>query len=288
MSSSGFQSFFNTTAKDMHDIASPLKTHFNTSYLNFVRRFEDGTEACLTTDPEWTNHFYENKLYKQVKIDKVFVENEYLANKIKVIPWTQFHDSPVRQAQSKLFGVGVGISILFIRNGYADFFHFGTKNENQFMNQLYTNYSDCLVQFTHFFYTAADQLIVRACDAQNKIKLNDRGEYRQVISNLEQDTLNISEFVKTTKPKRYLVHGNYKTAYLSHKEIHCIRLASLGMNATQIGKKLFISKRTVETHIKNVREKLELPSGVSKAEIIEELISYGFDIHRLLPSDRLR
>lgn len=287
MACSNFELLFQMAAKEVQEISLPLKKYFNTTYLNFVRRFEDGTESCLTTDPAWTKHFYEKKLYKQVKIDRVFIENEYLANKTKIIPWTQFLDSPVRLAQSQFSGVGVGLSILFVREGYADFFHFGTRVDTHFMNHLYSNYSDCLLQFTHYFYDTADELIRIACEKQNKITPIDRIGYKQAITNLNPENLDIAEFVKATKPKRFLVHGSHKTVHLSYKEVACIRLASMGMSAPRIGEKLYISNRTVETHIKNVRDKLGLSTGATKAEVIQELISHGFDIHRILPSDRL-
>ena len=261
----------------LRKICDPLQKDFATPYFNFVRRYDDHSEACLSTLPQWTEHFYKNRLYLKVMADRVFIKNEYLANKIKIIPWTQFQDSPVRQEQSKLYGIGVGVTIIFIRQGYADFFHFGTHDANVYMNGVYPTYSDCLIQFTHYFYDKAEKLLTEATARKNRIILADRAPYQNKPFHADID---VKSFLEGTMAKRYALHFQDRTIYISRKEMHCIHLATLGKTAAEIGVALYISKRTVETHFEHVKDHFEIAGG-SRSDIISTLIANGFDIHRL-------
>ncbi len=49
---------------------------------------------------------------------------------------------------------------------------------------------------------------------------------------------------------------NLKSIDFSNKEASCIYFYLQGMNAREIGKKMFISTRTVEDHIKHIKQKL--------------------------------
>ena len=279
--------FMLTSAAEVARICAPLKK-FDTTYLNFVRRYEDGSEICLTTDEKWTKYFYTNQLYTKVKVDRIFVENGYLANKIKFIPWTQFSDSPILEIQRRDFGVGIGASLIFIHKGYADFFHFGTRNENQHMISVYANFSDCLFQFTHYFYDKAAEIIQTASRKENLIYLPDRISYKQTTPAANPNChLNIKEFVKDTIPKHFLIHLPDGGVYLTKQEVRCLSLFTFGKTAPEIGEMLHISTRTVETHVQNLKQKLGLSSGAKKADIIKTVFDAGFDLQRLLPSDQI-
>lgn len=265
------------------EICNPL-TSFNTSYFNFVRRYDDNSEVCLTSDPKWTEYFYTKGLYKKVMTDRIFIENAYLANKLKVIPWTQFTVSPVREAQSKLFGIGIGISIICIHDKYADFFHFGTDEKNSFMNEVYSNFSDCLIQFIHYFYDKAESIISLSCQKENRIYLSDRIPYKKQPA-LPHEDLDIPKFIEKTIPKRFLIHRKEGSIYITRQEMKCINLFTYGKTATEIGEELGISKRTVEAHINNVKFRFGFHTGTKKADLISAIINSKFDIQRLLPSD---
>ncbi len=62
-------------------------------------------------------------------------------------------------------------------------------------------------------------------------------------------------FIKKTKNKK-------NDDLLSNREIEIIKYFSEGMTYIEIGKKLFISPRTVETHKRNIMKKLNLATSV--------------------------
>ncbi|MBK7871327.1 MAG: response regulator transcription factor [Saprospiraceae bacterium] len=54
--------------------------------------------------------------------------------------------------------------------------------------------------------------------------------------------------------------GNPALMGLTEREIEIIRLVAEGLSSTEIGEKLFISPRTVDTHRNNILQKLDLPN----------------------------
>jgi DNA-binding CsgD family transcriptional regulator len=270
---------FKVLTKDIQEICKPLFESFNTTYFNFVRRFDDSTEICLTTDPVWTEHFYQKRLYKFLLADR-FAQKKTIINKLKVIPWTQFTTSHVRIAQSELFGVGIGLTLIFTRIGFTDFFHFGTSNENYQMAELYVSYTDCLIQFAYYFYDVANKIIAESSKDSNRLLISDRlfkkeNEFPNAIN------LDIKKFMIDAQPKRFLIQNNVEQVLLTKKEIQCITFLTQGKTANDIGDILCMSKRTVETHLKNSRIKLGLGAGSSKSELISELYKRGFDLNDL-------
>jgi hypothetical protein len=276
---------FNSTiisqySQDIISICKPLFQSFGTEYFNFVRRFNNnGSEICLTTNAIWTKHFYEEKLYKHLFADR-FAQRKSLINKLKVIPWTQFSLSPVRIAQSNLFDIGIGITLIFSKIGFTDYFHFGTNNQNHHMAEYYVSYTDCLIQFAYYFYDIANKIITECSKMENRLIISDR-PFRKEHEFPHTTNLDIQKFINDVQPKRFSIQNDVEQVLLTKKEIQCITYLTRGNTASDIGNLLHMSKRTVETHLKNSRLKLKLGIGAGKAELISELYSRGFDLNDL-------
>lgn len=59
---------------------------------------------------------------------------------------------------------------------------------------------------------------------------------------------------------------------LSRRELEVARLASTGLNNDEIAKRLFISPKTVKTHLRNIYQRLDLHS---KVELTRYLLQHG-------------
>ena len=64
-------------------------------------------------------------------------------------------------------------------------------------------------------------------------------------------------------------HANAEVNQLSEREMEIIRLVAEGLSSNEIGQKLFISPRTVDTHRNNILQKLDLPN-------IASLVSFAY------------
>ncbi len=79
---------------------------------------------------------------------------------------------------------------------------------------------------------------------------------------------NISKLIYKSYIKK-IKEQNQEPKTLSERELEIIRLFSDGLSFKEIGEKLFISPRTVESHKNNILEKLELRNTI-------ELVRYAF------------
>ncbi len=79
-----------------------------------------------------------------------------------------------------------------------------------------------------------------------------------------------NNYTKQTKEE-----ATFKSDILTERELDVIKLFAEGLSYNEIAEQLFISKRTVETHKKNILEKLELKSTVDlvKYAIVNGIIS---------------
>lgn len=66
------------------------------------------------------------------------------------------------------------------------------------------------------------------------------------------------QYISKSGPSTY--SHSLQKAKLTKKETLCLELYLQGMTLKEIGKKIYRSHRTVETHVKNIREKLNANS----------------------------
>lgn len=77
----------------------------------------------------------------------------------------------------------------------------------------------------------------------------------------------LMKFINKSKTGAELV-GDKKISVLTKRELEILRLVAEGLHYKEIGEKLFISARTVETHKNNIMQKLGLNSTI-------ELVKYA-------------
>ena len=80
------------------------------------------------------------------------------------------------------------------------------------------------------------------------------------------------------KPVHYLLNTSNNTYQLSSREYECIFLLIRGKTAKEIGALLSLSKRTVESYIDNIKNKMDCKN---KAEILVKSILNGY--HEYIP-----
>jgi two-component system response regulator NreC len=83
------------------------------------------------------------------------------------------------------------------------------------------------------------------------------------------DTYYSSEVAAILLNKKSTAHANPAINELSQRELEIIRLVAEGLSSNEIGRKLFISPRTVDTHRNNILQKLDLPN-------IASLVSFAY------------
>lgn len=95
-------------------------------------------------------------------------------------------------------------------------------------------------------------------------------------NNLTKILMNIAKLDKKYQSENNINHRSYyighslKDSGLTKKEIECLFYLVRGKTAREIGKILFISARTVETHIANMKSKL---GCVTKSDLIDKAVA---------------
>lgn len=97
--------------------------------------------------------------------------------------------------------------------------------------------------------------------------------YEAIQSVYKDETYYEVGLPKEQVEKLFKNKGNQKGDVLSTREQEIVRLTILGYTNVQIGEKLFISSKTVESHKSNIMQKLKLKS---KAELIQFGITNGY------------
>lgn len=149
------------------------------------------------------------------------------------------------------------------------------------MEERYANYPEALIRFAHYFYDKARKLIEISTEKNNRLVLPDRVVHKYEIAP-QDNVFNLEKFIDEVKPKKFMLYTERaKEIYLSQAEINCLSMLTSAKTASEIGKTNHLSSRTVEKHIVNIKTKLKMPKGSTKADLISEVLKSGFELHEL-------
>jgi len=82
--------------------------------------------------------------------------------------------------------------------------------------------------------------------------------------------------IKLNGPGFYIIGGQYKSYQLKKRESQCLFYLIRGYTAKEIAAKLYLSPKTIEYHIEQLKEKLHCKK---RYELIEKEIHLGFNFH---------
>ncbi len=258
-----------TSCEDVRSICAPLWNSLNTKYFNYVRRFIDGSQFCLTTDAQWTSVFLKEKLYTLAGSDKGNVGCIESGRQIKILPWTIF-DSTISSMQKSISGISVGITIAIIYPKYTDFYFFGTQSHETWMSEFYLCNTELLLRFCSYFREQAIDLLQLSKKNENLIFLP-----KTFLQKADSGSLRIDAFIEETQIKKYTVDAPNGLVSISKKEMQCIELLCQGSSVREAAEQLCLSKRTIETHTDNVKNKLSLST---KSGLIKVFLNHLYGI----------
>ncbi len=116
-------------------------------------------------------------------------------------------------------------------------------------------------------YTITDNKVAELwLMTDKKIDYYESPEHGLCVTKLpnEKDCKSRKQFQKLITSEQFMVHGNLQTVALTDREIEVLFYTMRGMTAKEIGQRLTISFRTVESYIETLREKFDVGS---KAEL---------------------
>ena len=240
---------------------TPLFDYFNISNFWYDILSNSGYLAYIQSHVEWSEYFAEEKFhlsYPYFHHPKHFQEGFTLIEEIQDGSLTQILDT----AKTK-FGIQKSLMLTIKTSNGVEFFGFSF---HKFHLTAILNELPLLRLFVKKFREENRFLLSRMEDNQiNLAKLIGPAFYEKSVGSSKAQLTKRQEFLKKLGVENLL----------SPRELEVIKLLNQGYSASQIGKQIFLSPRTVEHHLERMKEKCGCDS---KAELIQkarELEYYG-------------
>ncbi len=139
---------------------------------------------------------------------------------------------------------------------------FGVKKSNKSILNFYLNAATTLQRFIAYFEKNAIELI----NADNETKLIYLPRYH-MIQSINPEIENLAEtFLNFDFPLHFDLKNGLMNSSLTSREYQCLSLVAQGHTMKTAAKKLDISHRTVEQHLRNIKDKLGLQT---KSQLVE-------------------
>ncbi len=237
---------------DVREISKPFLEKFQLNFFDYGRTYyNDSSSIILIPDNTWIEYYFKNKYHL---VTTIYDSGIHL--------WDNYVEKAAVEARD-IFNYTNGISIFKKQGDYCEVFNFAAPRTNKKVLDFYFNNQNLLYAFTDYFKDKATELL-------KKSELNKLILPKENIGILQRsDRYADSSFIMSLM--------NTPHFPLSKRECTCLFYLLRGKTAADIAKLLFISKRTVETHIENIRTKLNCRN---KSEIFDKIFELGFGLNR--------
>lgn len=253
---------------DLHNICQPLFQNSSINSFHYERIYKDGSYISLNTDLELENFITSenNKKYRHdVKIIDALFDNKdfYRSNRgNKLCFFTEDIDQGYWSNMFKKFRIKSCFNIIEENNFFYERFGF-TSLLNAPSYGFYINNCEILEKFILYFKEYGSDLI-KTNEKTKIIWLNNNPQYNKLVQNLKKSCntkdKNLTTLEDKLKIKKYPLNNNHIKSYLTQHELKCLQHLGKGFTCKEIGNVLRISYRTVETHIRNIKNKLNIYS----------------------------
>lgn len=258
------EDFKNTImCQKVHDVVSlsePLKYLTNVNQFSLIRIYKDDTHLSLNTHIEWVKEFY-TTYYRHGICHKRYdaYSSAYF-----------FHQEAVDKVTLKVmkqnFDLNPGITIVEKEQDFCNLYSFTTSGVGKDVN-YYTNNLATWYKFIDYFKAKSDNLVALA--------QADRQIFPKVISPHSGDipfpyNTDTNKFHKAGMLVSEL--GKQLNTNLTKQETLCLAYLSQGYTYREVANHLYISEKTVETHVKKSKQKLQ---AKNMAQLIARFLSAG-------------
>ena len=252
--SNTFKNYISLSASsEIDQIISPIKNSIGIDYVLFIKELNDGSRFWVTNRGDWTECFYEQQLYQLSAFEDpttAKIPGQYL--------WSQLKGQEVFQIAKEQFNIAHGITITEKASNGFEFFHLATNKSNQNIINIYANHSEVFKKFFTYFKHNAKNLI--KLSEKNKVEVplpkDKQNSHRDYLMSPKMSEIELNTLLNSLICERFTFSNNEMETYLTRKEIECMQWLIKGKTCEEIATIMNLSKRTIETHVNRVKEKL--------------------------------
>lgn len=213
-------------SKDIKEICEPHFKQLGLDHLNYIHRDSHGNVTYLCSNQKWLDHYIKKSYPKIGAFEKNIELSQY-----KFALWNGLDsDDRILTDSKEITGVEYGIAIVKQEQDGVSFYNLGAKSADPSIVNKYINEVNQYENFVSAFQEKAIDLFRVA----KKFKMNV-----------------CFDSVKSKKPEY-----RFRNLYLTKREHECVTYLIRGKTAEEIAIILNISKRTVETHVQNIKRKM--------------------------------
>lgn len=250
---------------DINEICQPLFNNTDITFFTFMRVFDNGMRACLTSHAKRTKYLFEHDYKESMNYKNNSKDGKpgfVLWNSLGflLVPSHRFLIEKKMADGRNLFNIDHGITLFENGNDYQDYYNFGTKAENIHITDFYLSNMDILNAFVFYFKDKA-KILIHESIKQKIILPNYDGEFKTKHSSIVNKlNFNRANFFKEINHQHYFLGGQYGDISITKREAECWIAIIKGNSIKEAGRILNISSRTIETHLKHLKQKLNISS----------------------------
>lgn len=235
----------NTFAVETSELMKPLQEFLDIKLFSFIRFFSDNTVVIFSNNNELYQHFFDHSYLLSSGTPEQIVKPNFL---FQFNAASNHHYSDEINDMANIFNIDHVLDHIIIAKDHYDLFRLGTDKQNHNMSNEYLNNINYIKRFNLAFKNNICGIIERKkC---KRIPLNKKMCNSQLNALIQERTYPIKV---QQQEKIYNIS-------LTLKEYECCQLLINGHTNLEIAQFMYISHRTVEFHINNVKEKLGLKS----------------------------
>lgn len=251
---------------EVNEIAKVLSASCKLKYFGFLRVYPDGKFICLASDHRWPeNHFIHQQLQPASADNFHSIQSGVFLPALNQDGQFGFPDGVFHSVKEKF---DYENPLIFL-NKYGDFNEvacFVIDHDDQ--HSFFLNHLDVFEKFIHYFKDQASDLIALADKDPAQVITN-----KEVVKHESQESRSLEDIIP--KHGNWIYH-NHTWSRLTCKEYQMLNFVAHGQTTASIASKSFISIRTVESHLANIKNKLKVSS---KIELVDIFWNNSFTTH---------
>src|SRR3990167_2772569 len=254
-------------SKHLLQLCEPLLKYFKDFSVGYKRCYHNGNLLMIETKIEWYHAYLSMNIYDEVLHDNVTQARSKNDEYVYILSGL-----PTNKVHSYLFDLNVwnSISLHFPHEKYEEVFHFCAPRTNQELINLYVNNRGLFHHFVLYLRERLNLLKIQEAPLFTLSSTSSSSSLETPRDPIQGNSIfckvrpiDLENFFNSTSIKKfYFKDGDF---YITKRELECVYYLCQGFTVKHIARGLQISPRTVEFHIKHIKNKLCL---YSKNELV--------------------